>query len=208
MFLFEDEIWSQLPSERRIDRAAADFAIDAVRDATREREQVRVLDLGCGEGQIAAALADLGARVTGVDVSQVALERARAAHPELDFTAPSPQGTLPFPDAAFDVIVCLHVLQHVADTQRFLSEARRVLLPAGHLAVAVPWHGLLKNLVVALRSFERHYDPLEPVLRFYTRRSLAGLLRDFGFDEVRTRPAGGRPILRETLLAGARRGSL
>ena len=71
----------------------------------------------------------------------------------------------------------------------------------------MPYHGILKNVLVALRSFERHHDPLEPVLRFYTRRSLGRLLRDFGFDEVRLTAAGGLPHLRETLLARARRGA-
>jgi 2-polyprenyl-6-hydroxyphenyl methylase/3-demethylubiquinone-9 3-methyltransferase len=169
--------------------------------------EVRVLDLGCGEGQVTAEIAELGARVVGVDLSDVALERARGAHPSLDFEKTGPHGRLTFPDAAFDVIICLHVLQHVADTQLFLSEARRVLAPAGLLAVAVPWHGRVKNVLVALRSFERHHDPLEPVLRFYTARSLAALLDALGFEHVRTRTAGGPPLVRETLLATARRGA-
>jgi 2-polyprenyl-6-hydroxyphenyl methylase/3-demethylubiquinone-9 3-methyltransferase len=99
------------------------------------------------------------------------------------------------------------VLEHVADTQHFLSEARRVLAPAGLLGLTVPFHGVVKNVLVALRSFERHHDPLEPVLRFYTRRSLARLLDEFGFDQVRVTAAGGLPYLRETLLARGRRGA-
>ena len=168
---------------------------------------MRALDLGCGIGQVTAALADLGANAVGVDISEVALERARAAHPALEFKAPSPEGRLPFADAVFDAVVCLHVLQHVADTQLFLSEARRVLKPAGRLAVAVPWHGRIKNVVIALGFFERYHDPLEPVLRFYTQRSLAEALGAFGFERVRTRAAGGLPLFRETLLASALRGS-
>jgi 2-polyprenyl-3-methyl-5-hydroxy-6-metoxy-1,4-benzoquinol methylase len=197
-----------LPAEgQRVDQAAGKFALEIVREAVSEADEVRVLDLGCGEGHLTAALADLGARVAGVDVSQAALERARAAHPTLDFQSPSPEGRLPFGDAVCDVIVCLNVLQHVADTQLFLSEARRVLAPGGRLCVAVPWHGRVKNLAVALLSFERHYDPLEPALRFYTRSSLTALLDNFGFEHVRTRAAGGWPPLRETLLASARRGA-
>jgi SAM-dependent methyltransferase len=164
-----------------------------------------VLDLGCGDGRLTARLAETGARVTGVDRSRIALERAREAHPELELAAPSPDGGLPFADGWFDVVVCINVLEHVADTQRFLSELRRVLAPAGFLALAVPWHGTLKNVLIALGSFERHHDPLEPVLRFYTRRSLGRLLSEFGFEDVRLRGAGGVPLLRRTLLARARR---
>jgi SAM-dependent methyltransferase len=197
-----------VPSDRPLDPAARDFALVSVRSAKAPAEaSVRVLDLGCGDGHLTAELARTDARVTGADSSSIALERARASYPDLSFVAVSLDGGLPFADSSFDLIVSLNVLQHVADTQRLMSEARRVLVPAGLLAVAVPFHGKVKNLLVALRSFERHHDPLEPVLRFYTKRSLAGLLRDFGFEDVRLEMAGGLPLLRETLLARARRGS-
>jgi 2-polyprenyl-6-hydroxyphenyl methylase/3-demethylubiquinone-9 3-methyltransferase len=155
---------------------------------------------------VTVELASAGAQVTGVDTSRVAVERARTSHPELEFTVVSADEALPFADAAFDAVVCLHVLEHVADTQHLLSEARRVLAPGGRLAVSVPFHGRIKNLLVALRSFEHHHDPLQPVLRFYTRRSLARLLDEFGFEQVWVAGAGGVPLLRETLLARARRG--
>jgi ubiquinone/menaquinone biosynthesis C-methylase UbiE len=164
-----------------------------------------VLDLGCGDGRVAARMADAGARVTGVDPSTVALERARRAHPDLDFQQPAPDGSLPFPDGGFDAVVCLNVLEHVADTQSLLTEVRRVLVPGGLLAVAVPWHGRFKNAVSALAAFERQHDPLGSVLRFYTARSLRGLLDDFGFDRAAVKGAGGVPFWRETLLARARR---
>jgi SAM-dependent methyltransferase len=202
-----DEIWGQVPSDRPLDPAAVHFALDTVRSAKPPVDgPVRVLDLGCGDGRVTAELAGTGARVTGADPSSVALERASAAHPELEFTLTAPDGVLPFADASFDAIVCLNVLQHVADTQKLMSEARRVHAPAGLLAVAVPFHGVIKNLAIALGSFERHHDPLEPVLRFYTKRSLTELLEQFGFEDVRLETIGGLPLVRETLLARTRRG--
>jgi SAM-dependent methyltransferase len=164
-----------------------------------------VLDLGCGDGRITALLAREGAEVTGVDPSEVALERARAANPGLDFRAPAPDGSLPFADGSFDVVVCVNVLEHVADTQRLMSEARRVLRPGGRLAIAVPDNGRLQRAWTALVSFERHHDPLEPTLRYYTRRSLAALLAEFGYGEVELAGAGGVPLFRRLLCARARR---
>jgi ubiquinone/menaquinone biosynthesis C-methylase UbiE len=152
-----------------------------------------------------AKLAASGAEVVGADPSTVALERARAAHPSIEFVAPRPDGTLPFEDSAFDAVVCLHVLEHVADTQSLLSEARRVLSPGGRIAITVPWHGAIKNVWIALSSFDRHHDPLEPVLRFYTESSLKRLLDAFGFEQVRTSGIGGAPLLRNTLTATATR---
>ena len=165
----------------------------------------RVLDLGCGDGRITALIAREGAEVTGVDPSEVALERARAANPGLDFRSSAPDGSLPFADGSFDVVVCMNVLEHVADTQRLMSEARRVLRSGGRLAIAVPDHGRLQRALTALVSFESHHDPLEPTLRYYTRRSLAALLAEFGYGEVELAGAGGVPLFRRLLCARARR---
>ena len=144
--------------------------------------------------------------MTGLDPAPTALERARAAHPELEFVGPAADGRLPFPDASFDAVTCVNVLQHVADTQALLSEVRRVLVPGGLLAVAVPFHGRLRNVLVALGSFERHYDPLAPEVRFYTARSLRTLLQDFGFEDDGRQRERRHAALRETLIALARRG--
>jgi ubiquinone/menaquinone biosynthesis C-methylase UbiE len=165
----------------------------------------RVLDVGSGDGAFAARLSEHGVQVTGVDPSPAARERAAEAHPEMDWLAPTSDGGLPSADASFDVITCVNVLQHVADTQSLMSEMRRVLVADGLLAVAVPFHARVRNVLTALGSFERHYDPLEPVLRFYTAASLRGLLGDFGFGRVSVVAKGGVPLLRETLVAlGAR----
>jgi SAM-dependent methyltransferase len=181
---------------------------ERVRRALSGERLGRVLDLGSGDGTFAAQLAAQGGQVTGMDPSPAALARARAAHPNLEFLAPAADGRLPFADASFDLVTCVNVLQHVADTQSLLSEARRALAPGGLLAVAVPFHGRLRNVLVALGSFERHHDPLAPELRFYTARSLRTLLQDFGFDDVEVGAHGGLPLLHETLIAIGRRGRI
>ena len=168
----------------------------------------RLLDVGCGDGALAARLAGQGALVTGVDPSPAAIDRARAAHPDMDWALPTEDARLPVPDASFDVVTCVHVLEHVADTQRLLSESRRVLVSGGFLIVTVPFHGRLQGAVTALTSFERHFDPLEPVLRFYTARSLRALLEAFAFEHVETDTHGGVPLMRRTLLAIGRRAGI
>jgi ubiquinone/menaquinone biosynthesis C-methylase UbiE len=190
------------PVERPIDRAALGWALASIRAANSRR----VLDVGCGDGRMTAELARAAPQVVGVDPSPAALERAHASHPQLELAQMEPSGRLPFEDAAFDAAVCMHVLEHVVDTQALMSEIRRVLRSRGLLVLAVPYWGRAKNVVVALLSFERHHDPLEPTLRFYTPRSLRHLLDAFGFEGPELSAAGGLPLLRETLLARARRG--
>jgi len=89
-----------------------------------------VLDVGCGDGELARHLPD-GAWV-GVDRSEEM--RARAPEPTVagDATA------LPFAAGSFGSVALLYVLYHLADPRRALEEARRVLRPGGLVAVAVP----------------------------------------------------------------------
>ena len=169
------------------------------------RGEGRLLDLGCGDGALAARAAERGALVTGIDPSPTALERARAAHPGISWALPEADGRLPLRDSTFDVVTCVHVLEHVADTQALMSEARRVLAPGGLFVATVPYHGRLQAALTALTSFERHFDPLEPVLRFYTARSLRGLLEEFAFEDVATTAVGRAPLARHTLIAVGRR---
>jgi len=68
-----------------------------------------------------------------------------------------------------------------------------------------PYHGRTKNTAIALIAFERHFDPLGEHVRFFTRRSLAALLTEFGFEQISLRTIGGVALLRETLLAEATR---
>jgi SAM-dependent methyltransferase len=174
---YYDEIWEQLPADLTppdLERRRA-FLLANV-----EAGQ-RVLDLGCGEGAFTAALVEAGTNAVGVEVAARAVERARRAHPGLDFRHVPIDAPLPFEDASFDAVWVSEVLEHVADTARFLSEARRVLKPGGLLLVTTPPAGRVRML----RGWPP--DPRGDHLRFYTARSLRALLADFGFEDVRVR---------------------
>lgn len=193
---YYEELWRRLPDELH----PPDWALRRRLLEREVRPGERALDLGCGEGDFTAILAGAGARAVGVDVAEAALDRARRRHPELQFELAAIDGPLPLPDASFDLVWASEVIEHVADTARWLSEARRVLAPGGRLLITTPSHGRLRIL---LRGVERFSEPLGDHLHLYTRRSLRGLLEEFGFGEVRVQTAGGPPLARRLLVARA-----
>ncbi len=165
----------------------------------------RVLDVGCGEGRFASALARAGHAVVAVDVAAEPLRRVRERDPEIDARLVAPHGPWPLADASFDAVWAGEVIEHVLDTAAWLSEVRRVLRSGGVLALSTPAHEWLTRLRLGLgaRGFEAHFDPRGDHLRFYTRRALLTLLLDFGFQTVQVHASGGAPGARRVLLASA-----
>lgn len=93
-----------------------------------------VLDLGCAGGFMAEAIALRGATVTGIDPAAEAIRAARRhAHASgLHIGYDVGQGeALPYNDASFDAVVCVDVLEHVADLDLVLAQVARVLRPEG-----------------------------------------------------------------------------
>jgi ubiquinone/menaquinone biosynthesis C-methylase UbiE len=194
MRAYFEELWERLPDEL----APPDFELRRAFLLAETRPGDRALDLGAGAGDFTELLARVTKSVVGAEVAEAAIARATKRHPDLDFRLVPTDGPLPFADNQFELVWASEVIEHVADTARWLSEVRRVLAPAGRLLLTTPSHTRLKLL---LGGVERFSEPLGDHLHLYTRRSLSGLLADFGFCEVRVRAAAGPPLLKRLLLA-------
>jgi SAM-dependent methyltransferase len=92
----------------------------------------RVLDIGCGTGRAAAALAERGSRVWGVEPEP---EMAALARERLSTVKVAPAERLPFKDGWFDRSL-MWLVVHLLDRPRAFAEAARVLAPDGRLAIA------------------------------------------------------------------------
>jgi len=116
------------------DLIAGDDPEEHVFRAVAETHPRRVLDVGCGTGELAARVAaSLGAEVAAVDLSARMVELAR----ERDVDARvGDVSNLPFPNASFDTVAACWVLYHVPELDKAVDECARVLTPAGRLVAA------------------------------------------------------------------------
>jgi 2-polyprenyl-6-hydroxyphenyl methylase/3-demethylubiquinone-9 3-methyltransferase len=198
---YHEAVWQALPAGLE----PSDFALRRRFVLERVRAGDRVLDVGCGEGWFAAGLARAGAEVVGIDVADVPLARARQRHPQLDLRRVAPEGPWQLDDGAFDVVWAGEVIEHVADTAAWMSQARRVLRSGGRLLVSTPAHAPLTLMHMALSpgAFARRFEPRGAHLRFYSRATLTDLLADFRFESIDVRSVAGVPGARRLLLAHA-----
>jgi SAM-dependent methyltransferase len=143
--------------------------IAGVLERTALPAQARILDAGCGSGRNMELLARFGAP-TGVEPAQQSVEMARARG-----VGPVVQGSLdarlPFGSDSFDLVVCLDVLEHIADDRAALGELRRVTVASGRLLVTVPAHRWLWGA----------HDDLSGHQRRYTRASLLSVAAAAGW---------------------------
>ena len=107
-----------------------------------------LLDVGCGTGEIIVRLAAkyAGARFVGIDLEEPHLARAAARCAEFGDRVRFQTGdalALPFDDAAFDAVICRHLIQAVPDPACVIAEIHRVLRPGGRAHLIAEDYGML-----------------------------------------------------------------
>lgn len=162
----------------------------------RVHRQGALLDLGCAEG---ALLDFLGERGIGLDMNS---ERLRLAVGKGLRVSIGDGNQLPFPNGCFDTVVCMEVLEHVADMSAVTEEVYRVLRPGGHWVVSVPnvtlrsWYEMWRERRPYYCDEREHYREFSPVSipwfehRFmpsyeFVRMFEMGKFEQVGFDGVR-----------------------
>lgn len=166
-------------------RRSPDFVFGGAERAAVFREWVggpgkRVLDLGCRYGALTRVYAE-GNSVVGMDVDHEAL--AEAAKLGIETHHGDVSEPLPFADAAFDVVVCGELLEHLPWPERTVVEVFRVLRPGGVFVGSVPNAYRVKNRLVFLLGRPPETDPTH--LHMFSPDAIRALLADFEEPELR-----------------------
>jgi 2-polyprenyl-3-methyl-5-hydroxy-6-metoxy-1,4-benzoquinol methylase len=168
-----------------------------------------ILDVGCGNGAISRALLGDGLDVYGIDASASGVDIANAAAPGRFFVVDVAETALPPALAAkrFEVVIATEVIEHLYAPRALLGLAHRALGGSGWLVLSTPYHGYLKNLVMALTgTLDRHFTALWDGghIKFFSRKTLARMLREEGFEVTEFAGAGRWPYLWKSMIVKAR----
>jgi len=138
-----------------------------------------VWDMGCGPGQTAAYLKELGVEISGLDLSEKSVEQARALHPEIHFQKGSLL-ELEFEDDSIAGVVAFYAIVHFSEEQAGVAfrEVFRVLQPGGLFLVT--FHiGEEKIHVDEFLGKEVHIDFI-----FFTTDFICRCLKECGFEKI------------------------
>ena len=147
----------------------------------------RLLDIGCGNGDLLLALQDRYEAVYGIDVAEAALDAARKKGIQAEAIDLN-QDHLPFRDQCFETVTILSALQYFQDLHFVLRECHRVMPPSGSLVLSVPnmrafWRVgklLLQGSFPKVSLDQEGYDG--GTLHYFAFANLKQLLCETGFD--------------------------
>jgi ubiquinone/menaquinone biosynthesis C-methylase UbiE len=151
------------------------------------RPDFGLLDVGCGDGKIARLVKHLypQSRVVGIDISDAALEKARACPEAVEYLH-SNEFSMPFADGTFDYATCRMSIHHYPDVSRHLAEMRRVLKPQGQYLIldCLPPDDDAREVINTVFLCAERQGHGDGHVQFYTAKDYDRLLGAAGFEST------------------------
>jgi 2-polyprenyl-3-methyl-5-hydroxy-6-metoxy-1,4-benzoquinol methylase len=168
-----------------------------------------VLDAGCGNGSFIALFQDRQWSLHGSDLSPTGIAIARETFPNIDFFLADGQDL--YADflarvGQVDVVLSTEVIEHVYDPRGFLRNCFELLKPGGIIVLTTPYHGYLKNLVLAITGkLDQHFTVLwdHGHIKFWSRKTLGRALEETGFVDIEFVGSGRLPYLWKSMVLKA-----
>jgi 2-polyprenyl-6-hydroxyphenyl methylase/3-demethylubiquinone-9 3-methyltransferase len=180
----------------------------SVLEARGRGKDVRVMDLGCGNGSVTEMLHRRGFSVVGVDPSEDGVRFAREKYPHLQIDRGSAYEAMSEKYGRFDFVVSLEVVEHLYSPRKFAATVYSLLNPGGTAIISTPYHGYWKNVTLAVTGkMDNHFTVLwdHGHIKFWSYKTLRALLEEAGFQDIEFRRVGRLPPLAKSMLAIARK---
>ena len=176
---FDEQGFANLPPQRH------NLEMDKIIGSLKPYVSGRVLDAGCGDGFVTNALSKLPSvnEIMGLDISETAIRIAQSKYPKLDFKV-GQVTDLPFESNYFDAVTSVELIEHIYDVEQMFREFCRVLKLGGYFIATTTDFNLPKKVMIALLFWDKYFNPTNPHIRFYSKKSLEKCLNKFGFVRV------------------------
>jgi len=158
---------------------------------------ITFLDVGCGDGTVTSYIAktlDDKDKLVGVDYDPVRIKRLSSKTNMKITIIEGDAIKLPIPDNYADIINIHHVMEHIPEEEKAMSELKRVLKPDGYLIIGVPHEAGIPGKILRI-VHKRMYDPEKNKqsgwhVNFYSRKSMVEKLNKLGMNVVEIKGVG------------------
>ena len=195
-------------SERAANGVSGEKLTDLFVALVQKLDGVRsICDLGCGNGHIAGRLASLGYDVTGIDASRSGIEIARRNYSNVNFIEALIDRDLTESES-FDLVLSSDVIEHMYRPSDLLEAAHSLLKPRCQVLIGTPYHGYLKNLVLAATNrMDSHFSALHDGghIKFFSVNTLSKLMARHSFEDLSFTFYGRAPWLWKNMICHARK---
>lgn len=169
--------------------------------------KLRILDLGCGNGSLSHLISQQGFEVVGVEYSESGVNYARQTFPDCHFIHASIY-ELPYAELenSFDIVLSAEVIEHLLYPRELVRAAKKCLKPNGRLILTTPYHGYLKNLVLAiLGKMDSHFTSLWDGghVKFFSVATLRKLLETENYTDIHLKFSGRIPFFWKSMLCSS-----
>ncbi|ELS02166.1 methyltransferase family protein [Xenococcus sp. PCC 7305] len=168
------------------------------------KQNITVLDIGCGNGSLTNEIASQGYQMTGIEESASGVKTAREYYSNCQFFQGSIYSEPPKElQQAFDIVISTEVIEHLYYPRELVRYARKCLKPNGRFILTTPYHGYFKNLVLAiLGKMDSHHTVLWDGghIKFFSVTTLSDLIESEGFSNLEFHFAGRLPYLWKSML--------
>ncbi|BAY60597.1 type 11 methyltransferase [Calothrix brevissima NIES-22] len=172
-----------------------------------KQRPIRILDIGCGNGSLSNLIAKNGYEVVGIEESDSGMELASYAFPECRFIQGSIYN-LPYQELEdkFDIVIASEVIEHLFYPKELVRNAKKCLKPNGRLILTTPYHGYLKNIVLAVSGkMDKHFTTLWDGghIKFFSMTTMNELLKSENYTDIQFNFAGRFPYLWKSMLCSS-----